>query len=206
VHLLRRLRDATGADLVDAGEVLALHPDVRVDAREALAPGGAPPRGGQLLDSIALDDLPDFSEWLLAKREELAAAQTRRYRGAVEALAAAGQAAEAVGAAERWTEFDPLSEEAHRALMRALYDLGDRAAAWGPTAAARTPCGASSAWSRRRRRSASRATSSSVRCHGRPQREDSRLGPAAADAGRTRRRVGQDGGGVGQGARHHDRG
>ncbi|BDP44031.1 hypothetical protein DAETH_40000 (plasmid) [Deinococcus aetherius] len=128
VHLLRRLREAGGADLVEAGESLALGSDVSVDALDLLEPG-KPGAGGALLDGVDFDDLPDFAEWVLAQGERLAAAQAGRYRGEVERLLREGEAADAAALAERWTELDPGSEEAHRALMRAHFDLGDRAAA-----------------------------------------------------------------------------
>ncbi|MFB9994916.1 BTAD domain-containing putative transcriptional regulator, partial [Deinococcus oregonensis] len=129
VHLLRRLKEASGANLVEAGESLALSPEVAVDAVDLLAsetPGGA---GSALLGGVDLDDLPDLAEWVLAQGERLAAAQAGQYRFAIARLMQDGEAAEAAVLAERWTEFDPLSEEAHRALMTAHYALGDRAAA-----------------------------------------------------------------------------
>ncbi|WP_110885852.1 ATP-binding protein [Deinococcus yavapaiensis] len=129
VHVLRRLKEASGVDLVEAGEVLSLGADVRVDVLDVLSSGGEHVEGGGLLDGAALDDLPDFSEWLLAKREELDVVRTRMRQETVEALLARGETSEAVELAERWMDADPLAEDAHRALMRAHYDLGDRPAA-----------------------------------------------------------------------------
>ncbi|MFC4640216.1 ATP-binding protein [Deinococcus hohokamensis] len=128
VHLLRRLRDASGADLVDVSDVLTLCPALTVDALDL--PGSAVPKsGGQLLAGTDFDDLPDLGEWILAQSEQLSAAQTSRYREQTAHLLNAGQASEAAALAELWTEAEPASEEAYRTLMRAQYDLGDRAAA-----------------------------------------------------------------------------
>ncbi|GGO38713.1 ATP-binding protein [Deinococcus humi] len=129
VHLLRRLKEASGADLVEAGDSLSLNAGVTVDAVTLLTSSGIPDAGGTLLGGVDFDDLPDLAEWVLAQDERLVAAQAGKYRGAVARLAQDGEAAEAAALAERWTEFDPVSEEAHRALMRLHYDLGDRAAA-----------------------------------------------------------------------------
>ncbi|PYE55436.1 BTAD domain-containing putative transcriptional regulator [Deinococcus yavapaiensis] len=130
VHLLRRLRDAVGAELVEGGEVLSLHESVSVDARSELDPAEAPRAfAGGLLETVDLDDLPELSEWILAKREQIAVARARQYEAALARARASGDAAEAVSLAERWVDLDPLHEVAYRALMQAYYDLGDRPAA-----------------------------------------------------------------------------
>ncbi|GGK40046.1 hypothetical protein GCM10008955_37260 [Deinococcus malanensis] len=128
VHLLRRLREASGADLVDAGESLTLRPELAVDALEVLTTG-KPEAGRDLLDGTDFDDLPDVSEWILAQSERLAAAKAGWYRENIARMLQEGDATEAAALAERWTELDPMSEEACQVLMRACYEQGDRPAA-----------------------------------------------------------------------------
>lgn len=128
VHLLRRLRDATGTDLIETGESLRLSGDLGLDPPDLHAPGtqGA---GGALLDGLDFDDVPDLAEWIQARQAALAAARAGAYQAEACRLLRDGDAAGAVALAERWTDVDPVSDDAHRALMRAHYELGDRAAA-----------------------------------------------------------------------------
>ena len=84
---------------------------------------------GPFLDAFAGPPSELFEEWAALKREGL----RRRVAGALEALAEAhlarGEPAAAAGYARRELALEPLAEEAHRRLMRALAAGGDRGAA-----------------------------------------------------------------------------
>ncbi|HOW49862.1 MAG TPA: AAA family ATPase [Rubrivivax sp.] len=127
---IHRLRRATGARLVDTGTRLSLAADLVLDADP--------------LDAFGAEADTDFAEWLAGcgytAQPELAAwvehmRQSRRSRWH-ETLARRGAAAEQAGqitlalcCAERLAALDPLSEHAHRRLMRLHHLRGDRAAA-----------------------------------------------------------------------------
>ena len=82
----------------------------------------------RFLSGFSLRDAPAFDDWAERKRREL----TQVFREAVRELAAASMKKsrwrEAAGWAERWLTSDPLSDEATRLLIEALYLGGDRAA------------------------------------------------------------------------------
>lgn len=128
---LYRLRRDTEARLVEAAASLALAPDfagLQLPTREALsADSGA--WDGELLGAHEYDDHPDFAAWLQQQRE---AWRARR----CEALATLAYEAEqladwprALRHAQRLLQEEPLTEHAHRRLMRLHYLRGDRAAA-----------------------------------------------------------------------------
>lgn len=135
-QLLRRLRLLAGGELVVADQALRLAPELRVDVVELrlaafegeLDAGRFTP---ELLDGVDYDDVPEFMDWLLAERESLLALQRDALLQEVEALARAGAYREAAESAELLLELDPVSEEAHRRVMRFHYLAGDRAAALG---------------------------------------------------------------------------
>ncbi|HEY0096962.1 MAG TPA: AfsR family transcriptional regulator, partial [Archangium sp.] len=76
-QLLRRLRVATGADLVLGGDVVSLSERVVTDAVELEAHvfagrhAQALALGGTLLGALDFDDCPDFEAWVLRAREQL---------------------------------------------------------------------------------------------------------------------------------------
>lgn len=117
---LFRLRRQVGADLVAAGAHCALAAQVRHDLDEDDAP---------LLASIALVEHPGLEGWLTAERERRRAMAQRRLREQLDAAEAAGDLASAMAGALRLREADPLSEDAHRRVIRLHYLLGDRSAA-----------------------------------------------------------------------------
>jgi DNA-binding SARP family transcriptional activator len=82
--------------------------------------------GGPLLAGYATRGQPTFEAWLELER----GAVERRYRGALEASAAAlesrGRYAEAVVDRERAAALDPFDETAHRSLLRTLAAAGRR--------------------------------------------------------------------------------
>ena len=144
--------------VVASGSTLALDPDTAVDlARfEALVTAsrdhepnhgpGAGPAGcpdcyrrlhealalhrGELLAGVDLPGCPTFDEWLTVRRE----AMRRQLVTVAEALVgrdevSGGDPAARQAHALTLVTLDPLREEAHRALMRALADAGDRTGA-----------------------------------------------------------------------------
>ena len=84
---------------------------------------------GSFLEGFSLPDSPAFEEWALLERERL----ERMFREALLQLAGAheerGETEAALRNARRLLELDPLVEEAHRQVMRALEQSGERAAA-----------------------------------------------------------------------------
>ncbi len=134
-QLLRRLRVATGADLVVGGEVVSLSERVTTDAVELEAHVFAGRHtqalslSGSLLGTLDFDDCPDFEAWLLRAREQLEALRCRAAIAEVEAREQQGDLAGALHFAERLLALAPLSEEAYRRLMRLHYLQGDRMAA-----------------------------------------------------------------------------
>ena len=84
---------------------------------------------GEFLEGFSLDDAPDFEYWAGVERERW----RRRAEAVFDRLSAlqleAGEIEGAIATAERWTEYAPLSEAAHRRLMEARFAAGDKAAA-----------------------------------------------------------------------------
>ena len=116
---LLRMRRSTGIDLVGGGAQLAIAAGVGHDL------GGHE----ELLAALSLEEAGGLGEWLerarsarLAARIEALAAQASRHEGAQ-------RLAQAIVVAQRIIEVDPVSEHAHRRLMRLHYLRGDRAAA-----------------------------------------------------------------------------
>lgn len=135
--LLSRLRGFAGGELVltDAGENARLREGVAVDALrlQRLAFDGdnisAARLEGALLEGLVFDDAPDFDEWLVAARERLSVVWAGAVAAVAEQLEAEGHYPGALELARKLTTHDPLSEEAHRRVMRLHYRLGDRGAA-----------------------------------------------------------------------------
>jgi DNA-binding SARP family transcriptional activator len=115
---LFRLRKACG-ELVQGHGSLSLVADLAHDLDEASGLLGAlvPPQSGEL------------SEWLAQERAQRAARQAGRIQSRVAELEAAGRFDEALPLAMQALRAEPLSEAAHRNLMRLHYLRGDVAAA-----------------------------------------------------------------------------
>jgi DNA-binding SARP family transcriptional activator len=134
-QLLRRLRATAGATLVDGTEQLALTEGLVVDAarlREHLRAGelaAAARFRGRLLDGVNFDDLEQLSEWLRGARGALDGLRLKATLAEAGRLQEAGELAAALECARGALEVEPLSEEAHRMLMRLHYLAGDRGAA-----------------------------------------------------------------------------
>ncbi|PYE53117.1 BTAD domain-containing putative transcriptional regulator [Deinococcus yavapaiensis] len=131
VHLLRRIAKSHAPHLVAADENVALGAGLTVDlallVRSAPDPADVP--GGALLDGVDLDHSPDLAEWLLAWRERLDARRVELLAVHAAELEAKGEYAVAVRVAARLLDLAPVSEDAHRRVMRLNYLLGDRPAA-----------------------------------------------------------------------------
>lgn len=128
---LFRLKRAAGTDVVTEGDALALASDVEhdlaaVDARLASEPAAAI---GELLGAFGYEDCAELSDWVTAARERFAAQRRDALMAAATAAEQRGRIAEALQYAERLVADQPLSEQAHRLVMRLHYRRGDRAAA-----------------------------------------------------------------------------
>ncbi|QSQ12110.1 BTAD domain-containing putative transcriptional regulator [Myxococcus landrumensis] len=134
-QLLRRLRLATGAELVQGGDVLSLAEGISIDAAELQAHvlAGRHARAleldGVLLAALEFDDCPEFQAWLENARERLDKLRRRAASAESEARERAGDLSGALVLAEKLLELDPYSEDAWRRLMRLHYVAGDRMAA-----------------------------------------------------------------------------
>lgn len=116
---LFQLKRQLGAEIVAGTATLALAEGVRHDLADA----------EHLLGTQNLALGVEFDDWL-ARQREARRAQLRQQLGArCEQALAAGDGALAVALAQRLLALDPLSEEAHRRLIRTHYLAGDRAAA-----------------------------------------------------------------------------
>jgi DNA-binding SARP family transcriptional activator len=132
VHLIRRVNRAAGDAVLVADDRVGLAPHVQVDAAALVSEGGDGGDGmvtGPLLPGVDFDDRPDLSDWLHAWRERLEHAQTRLLTRAAAEQEAAGDLSGAVSTTLRLLDLDPVSEDAHRRLMRLHYLAGDRPAA-----------------------------------------------------------------------------
>jgi DNA-binding SARP family transcriptional activator len=116
---LFRLRKQLGVELVGGSALLALVEGTTHDllGSEALLGQAAAEGGGELAD------------WLARQRAERAARRRGHVQSRIEALEAAGEAGAALPLAQELLEAEPLSEDAHRRVMRLHYLCGDRAAA-----------------------------------------------------------------------------
>ncbi len=134
-QMLRRVRDGCGVMLFTGDDPLALTPDLVADAarleleffaghfQEVIA------FGGELLSGHDYDDCSEFMEWLVAQREHLTALHRDALNQLIEQAERAGDHRTALTHAESSLEMNPISEVAHRSVMRLSYLLGDRGAA-----------------------------------------------------------------------------
>ncbi len=82
-----------------------------------------------VLGDLQFPDAPDLNRWLHEQRERRLTGQRRDLEAQVSALESAGELAAALPVAQTLLQLDPLSEAAHRHLMRLHYLRGDRSAA-----------------------------------------------------------------------------
>jgi two-component SAPR family response regulator len=84
---------------------------------------------GDFLDDLVVRGAPEFEEWAEREREHLRRLAVTGLSRLADEAAAHGDPAAGVGLARRMLSLDPLSEEAHRLLMRFLAQKDDRSAA-----------------------------------------------------------------------------
>ncbi len=84
---------------------------------------------GDLLDSIYLDDAPEFEQWMLMERERLRAQALETLQRLVEYYVGWGEYVTGLDYARRLLEMEPWLEEAHRQKMRLLALSGQYSAA-----------------------------------------------------------------------------
>jgi DNA-binding SARP family transcriptional activator len=129
--LRRELGDEANGALVATRERVGLADDVWVDVAEAERLRAE----GRLEEALTLVEgelLPGFEdEWTFEAREEHQARTLELLEGLASAAETAGDLRRAVDLSRRAAALAPLSEEAHRAVMRRLAAADDRAAALG---------------------------------------------------------------------------
>ena len=116
---LFRLRKQLGCEAVSGSTALALAAGVAHDLDES----------SPLLGGLAVPESPELDAWLNRRRAGHRAAVRRQLEERIEALEAAGDSAAALPLAQQLIDAEPLSEDAHRRVMRLHYLRGDRAAA-----------------------------------------------------------------------------
>jgi DNA-binding SARP family transcriptional activator/tetratricopeptide (TPR) repeat protein len=134
-QLLRRLRQSAGVEVIEGEDRIRLSEHVVADAQEMQAHAFAGDHAkalefhDELLEGFEFDDSPDFEAWLLTARESLAALRRSAAAGESERLEGLGELSAALRFALEHVRLEPLSEEAHRRVMRLHYLTGDRSAA-----------------------------------------------------------------------------
>lgn len=136
---LYRIRNAFGEEVISASTTsLMVRPPLVVEADSrafdyacdaGLLDEAAGLYAGDYLAGFSLPDCPEFEEWVFFRREALRSRLLQALERLVEARIAGGDARGAVVHATRLAALDPLSESAHRHLIRAHLAAGDRAAA-----------------------------------------------------------------------------
>jgi DNA-binding SARP family transcriptional activator len=129
---IHRLRRATGARLVEMGEVIGLAADLAALAppgRAALEADLSGTDDGELLGGFEYDDLPEFAAWLATARRARREACSAALAAIASDAESAGELARALAGTQRLLAHEPVSEHAHRRLMRLHYLRGDNAAA-----------------------------------------------------------------------------
>jgi len=116
---LFQLRKQCGAELADGNPLLTLADGFGHDLDESAT----------VLGALNLPDCPELDAWLAGQRERRRARHREQIEARIEALETNGELAAALPLAQQLIELDPLSEDAHRRLMRLHYLRGDRAAA-----------------------------------------------------------------------------
>lgn len=135
IRSIRRLSEKEGAALLDSdGEQVMLHGDaLESDIRCFRALANKDVAAADLYDGPFLDGFsvpaPAFDEWVRTIRSELHDCACEALGKASEAAAATGDLKSAIDLVKRLLSLDSLREDAHRQLMRLLYESGDRAAA-----------------------------------------------------------------------------
>jgi DNA-binding SARP family transcriptional activator len=116
---LFRLRKQLGAELVEGQAQLALAAGVQHDLSPATP----------LLGNLQAAEQPELDAWIVRHRSGREAAARQALAQRIQALEDHGDAAAALPLAQQLLAADPLSEDAHRRVIRLHYLGGDRAAA-----------------------------------------------------------------------------
>lgn len=116
---LFQLRKQLGTDVVSGQHTLQLAPGVGHDLAQTHT----------LLADVTLDLGGDYAAWLLRQREQRHAGNLQALQAEAERCEQAGQYEAALPHAQALLRLAPLSEAAHRRVMRLHYLVGDRAAA-----------------------------------------------------------------------------
>ncbi len=133
---IRKLANGNGGSFLDSDvEQVTLHSsaiDVDVVRFRSLLKedpaGAAALYEGPFLDGLTVPG-SDFESWATKIRIELEAMTCDALQRVAESANADGDTAGAIAAARRLVALDPLREDAHRLLMRLLYESGDRVGA-----------------------------------------------------------------------------
>jgi DNA-binding SARP family transcriptional activator len=135
-QVLRRLKKTTETTLIlgEGTDILSLSNELTADAAQlnVLAFAGDSSflkLEGELLATYDYDDCPDFADWLFAEREKSQTLRQTFLHTFIQHYEKEGNTQESLHCAELLLQLDPLSEEAHRQLMRQHFLAGDRAAA-----------------------------------------------------------------------------
>ena len=136
---LHKVRIAFGSEVIAAtGASLSLHSALSVEVNSKVfehacnvgpLDEAADIYTGDFLAGFSLPDCPEFEEWVFFRREALRSRLVQALERLIEAKIAGGEPRTAVVHATRLVGLDPLSESAHRHLIRAHLAAGDRAAA-----------------------------------------------------------------------------
>ncbi|HQR20737.1 MAG TPA: BTAD domain-containing putative transcriptional regulator [Burkholderiaceae bacterium] len=116
---LLRLKRTTGVELVSGNPVAQVADGIAHDLADA----------HELLEGIDADEIVGLAEWLQAQRGRRRSARYDALDAAATRAEQNGELAAALEQARALVALDPLSEHAHRCLMRLHYLRGDRAAA-----------------------------------------------------------------------------
>ncbi len=129
----RRFRLARTASwaLTEGDEVLRLAPGILHTAADAETALASDPSAwdADLLHGLSFEDCPDFDTWLGAARDRWRAMRAAAMARMASQCEDAGSIASAITLAQRLVAEDPLSDYAHRRLMRLHYLRGDLGAA-----------------------------------------------------------------------------
>jgi len=127
-----RLARAAGRPLTEGDDALQLADDVHHDLHDpdtALLGEAAALVQGDLLEGLDYDDCPDFERWLQLARERWRVTRAQALARVASQLEDGGQLARALVCAEWLAAEEPLSDHAHRRLMRLHHLRGDLGAA-----------------------------------------------------------------------------
>lgn len=126
-----RLARAVGRPLTEGDDALHLSGDVRHDLHDpdAALLSDAALVQGDLLEGLEYGDCPDFERWLQLARERWRVTRAQALARVASQLEDDGQLARALQCAEWLAVEEPLSDHAHRRLMRLHHLRGDLGAA-----------------------------------------------------------------------------